>query len=80
MENNMQTPPALINVVVYTAAMLVSVFVGTLAVMQFLKVSPNEQVFEAFKMAGTSAMSFFFGLLVSTRTNSEPPAPPAVTP
>lgn len=42
-------------------------FFGTLVAMQFQHVTPDEKVFEAFKTAGTGAMSFFFGMLVNTR-------------
>lgn len=77
MQDNMpQTSPLIVHTVVLTSAGLASVFFLTLAVLQFLHITPSEQVFDAFKMAGTGVMSFFFGLLVNTRTTKpDEPAP-----
>ena len=50
---------------------MVLAFFGGLIALQFYGIEPNDRVFEAFKTAGTSAMSFFFGMLVNTRVTKE---------
>lgn len=60
-----------------TAAAAFLLFMLTLIYMQVFGLVPNQVVFEAFKTAGTSTMSFLFGVLVNTRVPANSPALPA---
>lgn len=63
------TPSQIVHIVVLTAAVAFISYFGSLVALEFLKITPDEKVFEALKTAGTSTMSFLFGILVNTRVS-----------
>jgi hypothetical protein len=73
---NPTTPHRLVYIVVCTAASMAATFIIVMAVLLFVKAPEaiDDKIFAAFVTAGSNAMSYLFGVLTNTRTQSTPVA------